>query len=262
MKFEVLGCSGSDLPGFNPTSFRVDDVILLDAGTVTSVLTLEEQARITDIFVTHPHLDHIKDILFLADNLIELVAHNHHKPVRIRGLKDVLQAIKNHLLNDTIWPDFTVLPAYETPVLMYSPISDKEPVTLGDLRVATHPVNHGRCASGYVFWNETTGANFAYTGDTGPITSGWWDFLNALEIPIENLIIEASFPDSQEHLALLSHHLTPTLLKRELEKLDCVPNIFITHMKSPFATEITEQLHHALKGYSHHLLREGEVLHF
>ncbi len=115
--------------GHHLTSFLVDGHILLDAGSVTSSLSLEEQVRITDIFVTHPHLDHIKDILFLADNLIEFVAQHNRPPVNIRALPEVLDAIATHLLNDTIWPDFTVIPA-SSPVLTYVPMPASEPVTI------------------------------------------------------------------------------------------------------------------------------------
>ena len=50
MKIRVLGCHGSQLPHFNTTSFLVENSILLDAGTVTPVLTLKEQLRIDYIF--------------------------------------------------------------------------------------------------------------------------------------------------------------------------------------------------------------------
>lgn len=261
MRFHVLGCSGSDLPGYNLTSFLINDTILLDAGSITSSLSLAEQSDIKEIFVTHAHLDHIKDILFLADNLIELVARDVHGPVRIRGLKPVLDSIQDHLLNDTIWPDFTVLPGSTNPVLVHFPL---EPGVWEDsvgLKVATFPVNHAQAASGYVFQDPTTGSNFAFTGDTGP-TLDWWDFLNSLPFALEHLIIEASFPNAMEELALLSKHLTPRLLRRELEKLQSRPKLYISHMKSPFSTEIQEQLQQDLEGYSYHLLRDGEDIDF
>lgn len=261
MRLHVLGCSGSDLPGYNLTSFLIDEAILLDAGSVTSSLSLAKQARIKEILVTHAHLDHIKDILFLADNLIELVARDAHGPVRVRGLKPVLESIQAHLLNDTIWPDFTILPATTNPVLVHDPLAPGEWFDVQGLRAVTFPVNHARAASGYVFWQPETGGHFAFTGDTGP-TDDWWDFLNALPFPLEHLIVEASFPDALEQLALLSKHLTPRLLRIELEKLKTRPKVYISHMKSPFSTEIQEQLQQALDGYSYHLLRDGEDIDF
>jgi ribonuclease BN (tRNA processing enzyme) len=261
MHLHVLGCSGSDLPGYNLTSFLVNQTILLDAGSVTSSLSLAEQTKVRDILVTHAHLDHIKDILFLADNLIELVARNEHGPVHLRGPEAVLDSIRTHLLNDTIWPDFTVLPAINNPVLSYKPLQPGKWQELDSIRVVAWPVNHASAASGYVFQDTETGGHFAFTGDTGP-TEGWWDFLNSLPFAVENLIIETSFPNAMQDLALLSRHLTPNLLRLELEKLDARPKIYISHMKSPFSADIQEQLQQALQGRTYHLLRDGESIVF
>lgn len=260
MNLRVLGCSGSDLPGQHLTSFLVNETILLDAGSVTSALTLEEQARIEHVFVTHPHLDHIKDILFLADNLIEFFAAGSRPPLQIHGLPHVLDAISTHLLNDTIWPDFTVIPE-NSPVLHYAPMTPGQPLSLGDLTIATWPVNHARAASGYVLWQQDGAHNLAYTGDTGHCDA-WWRFCDALPFPLANLITEASFPSEMEALAAVSKHLTPRLLRAELGKLRARPNIYIYHMKAPFAPKIEEELKQELEGYTYHLLREKERLVF
>lgn len=260
MKLRVLGCSGSDLPGHHLTSFLLDEHILLDAGSVTSSLSLEEQAQITDIFVTHAHLDHIKDILFLADNLIEFFDQHGRPPVNIRGLPEVLEAIATHLLNDTIWPDFTVIPA-KSPVLTYVPLPARATVTIAGLTLTSCPVNHAKHASGFVAQGPGPGESLGYTGDTGP-NGPWWSFLAGLERPVKQLITEASFPNHLEELALVSKHLTPALLRRELAKLPYKPKIFIYHMKSPFSEKIQEELQTALEGYSYHLLRESEAFDF
>ncbi|WP_243438915.1 3',5'-cyclic-nucleotide phosphodiesterase [Fundidesulfovibrio soli] len=260
MKLRVLGCSGSDLPGHHLTSFLVNGHILLDAGSVTSSLSLEEQVRITDIFVTHPHLDHIKDILFLADNLIEFVAQHNHPPVNLRAMPEVLDAISTHLLNDTIWPDFTVIPA-NSPVLSYAPMSPGVPVVVGGLTVTACPVNHAKHASGFIIHGPGEDEAFAYTGDTGP-SDGWWAFLAALQRPVKNIVTEASFPNHLEDLARISKHLTPRMLRAELAKLPYKPKVFIYHMKAPFSEQIQEELHLALDGYSFHLMREEDSFEF
>lgn len=260
MNLRVLGCSGSDLPGHNLTSFLVDDTILLDAGSVTSSLELAAQARIEHIFVTHSHLDHIKDILFLADNLIEFFTDSSRPPVQIHGLPEVLDAIAAHLLNDTIWPDFTVIPK-DGPVLTYAPMKPGEPVVLGDLSVTAFPVNHAKAASGFVLWSDDGAHNMAYTGDTGPCPD-WWHFCDNLPFTLQNLITEASFPTEMETLAMVSKHLTPRLLRQELDTLQTRPNIYIYHMKAPFAAAIQEELATELAAHHYHLLREYEAFTF
>lgn len=258
MNLRVLGCSGSDLPGHNLTSFLVNDTILLDAGTVTSVLDLAAQAGIEHIFVTHAHLDHIKDILFLADNLIEFFAGKKRPPLQIHSLPEILDAIAAHLLNDTIWPDFTVIPE-KSPVLTYAPMTPGVPVTIGDLTVVAHPVNHAKAASGFVLHEAGGDHNIAYTGDTGPCDD-WWCFCDALPFPLRHLITEASFPSEMEALAIASKHLTPKMLRAELSKLKSRPEIHIYHMKAPFAAQIEQELERELVGHSYHLLREHDCI--
>ena len=260
MKFQVVGCSGSQIPGMHLSCFLINDHILFDAGSAAANLPLVSQGRITDIFLSHAHLDHSGGILYLADNLIELVAVEDREPVRVRGLEDVLLSVRKNLLNNTIWPDFTVIP-HKKPVLGFEPMEPGQTVSLAGYRVATFPVNHATCASGFVIWGENEEENLAYTGDMG-VSDQWWAWLNTLGFPIRNLVVETSFPNDMEELAHLSKHLTPRLLRRELNKLESKPALYIGHMKATFIGKIFTELRSELMGYKFHMLRQGEVLYF
>ena len=48
MEIRLLGCHGSQLPAFNTTIFLINGTVLIDAGTVTSVLTADEQKNISE----------------------------------------------------------------------------------------------------------------------------------------------------------------------------------------------------------------------
>ena len=260
MKLKVFGCSGSKLPGHELTSFLINRHILLDAGSVAGALEIEDQAKITDVLITHAHLDHTKDILFLADNLIEFVAQEKHEPLKIRGAEQVLESISRYLLNDVIWPDFTVLP-HENPVLAFEPLAPGEPQGLGDLSVIAFPVKHATCAFGYVIYGQNPAEHVAVTGDTGH-DGGWTEFINNMPFPITNLIVETSFPNELEDIAKVSRHMTPKLLRKKLDKLKIKPKLYITHIKAVFAARIQEQLQTELAGYTYHLLRKGDLLDF
>ena len=61
----VLGCHGGVAPDYQTSCYQINNRFLIDCGSVCSALTPNEQSKLTDIFITHPHLDHIKDICFI-----------------------------------------------------------------------------------------------------------------------------------------------------------------------------------------------------
>jgi ribonuclease BN (tRNA processing enzyme) len=225
MEIRVLGCYGGELPGYRVSSFVVDGKLLLDAGAVTSVLRLSEQLRIEAILVTHTHLDHIRDIPFLAANLLgERTAH----PIHIVSTRPIIEGIKAHLFNDALWPDFTVLPSAESPVLKFMAIEPMVEVPVQDFTIRAIPVNHTVPAVGYIVHRGKS--SMVYTGDTGP-TERIWEEANLLP-DLKAVLVETSFPNRMRAVAESSGHLTPMMLKRELKKLRGkeVP-VLLVHMK-------------------------------
>src|SRR5512143_2944040 len=146
MKVKILGCSGSETVGHMPPGFLVNDVMMLDAGTITSALSINAQSKITDILISHTHLDHIKSALFLADNIIGRI----EKPVVIHSIPKVLEAIRKHLMNGIIWPDFTRIPTPENPVLAYEPMQIGKAMSIAGLKVKAIPANHPVPAVGFL----------------------------------------------------------------------------------------------------------------
>ena len=119
MKIRVLGCHGSLFPGYNTTGFLLDESILIDAGTVTSILTLQEQLKLEAVLISHAHLDHVKDLLFLADNIC-LRKETSLKVLAPQGIIDLLHA---NLFNNVIWPDFSLIPSMEKPTVRFRPLN-------------------------------------------------------------------------------------------------------------------------------------------
>ncbi|MBY0237628.1 MAG: MBL fold metallo-hydrolase, partial [Burkholderiaceae bacterium] len=107
MKIRVLGCSGAIAAGFKTTAFLLDDDVLIDAGTGVGDLSLEALARIDHILVSHSHLDHVLAIPLLADSVLRLRAAAGRPPIQVHGLAPTLKALRDHILNGVIWPDFT-----------------------------------------------------------------------------------------------------------------------------------------------------------
>jgi len=259
MKLRILGSAGAEFPDFRPPAFLIDESLLLDAGTIGSVLTEDEQWKIRSIFITHAHLDHIRSIPALADNII---IKNLNHLVDVYAPVEVIDALRIHLFNGIIWPDFTCLPTVENPVLRFHVLESLVPLDLGagtpELRstdsytLTAVPVHHTVPAVGYCV--DHNGCRLVYTGDTGP-TDDIWSYASGADI----LIVEVSFPNSQESLALLTQHLCCSLLEKELAKIAVLPKrILITHPKPQYYDLIKAEI--AQMGLKQaELLRDGNV---
>jgi len=236
MHIRVLGSSGSEVPGHNPPAFLLDDFLLLDAGTVSLSLDREAQCKITHIFLTHAHFDHIKAIPFLLDNI---VSSGQGCQLTILSGKEVISDIRRNIFNDRIWPDFAMLPTPTHPVIRYQEITPGQPVAVRGYTIHTTAVNHSVPAYGYLVENPSKVA-MVYTGDTGP-TERIWLLMSKHEVAV--LIVEVSFPDEMIELALASGHLTPLLLAVEMRKMPVLPpKIYISHLKPFYKDTIKAQL--------------------
>ena len=254
MKIKVLGCYGAELKDFHSTTFLINDTLLLDAGTITSALTLDEQMNIHSVLVTHSHLDHIKDILFLADNIIG----KKNNSIEIISIPEVIDNIKSHLLNDKIYPDFTILPTTEEPVLQFKTIEIGETISVDGLTVNAIPVNHAVDAVGYIIGDKKS--SIVYTGDTGA-TNKIWEEANKLP-NLKAVFIETSFPNRLSELAKISGHLTPLMLKDQLDKLKNPDlSILVFHMKPQHLPELEHDLAE-IKNRTITVLKQGEVFEF
>lgn len=253
MKFRVLGCYGGNSPGLGMTSFLIDDTVALDAGWVSSALSLPEQERVKDIFISHPHLDHTCTLPFLIDN-------NFAAPgfaLRIYALPEVIASMKSHLFNNHTWPDFTCLPNDLTPVLKLVPVHPEQPVEVNGLTVTAVKVSHNIPTAGYMV--DDGKAALAYSSDTGP-TERFWKVVNRLP-RLRAVVTETSFPSEMGDLARVSGHLTPALLRGELAKLDRDVPVYIYGTKPRFVAEIERQLK-ALKDRRVKLLVQGKTYRF
>lgn len=261
MRFKVLGCSGSRLPGHGLTSYCINETILLDAGAVCGYMDIEGQERITDILVSHANLDHTKDLAFLADNIVGAVHAGRKEPVRVLSRPPVLQALRDHLFNENIWPDFTKIPSPERPTLVFEPVEVGVPFRVGGLNVVAFAVPHSAGSTGYALYGDDPAEHVVVTGDTGP-NGGWTTIVNELPFEAANLIVECSFPNELEKLALASDHLTPRLLRKKLDRLATKPVVYVTHLKALYSRQIQEELHTELVGHKYYLPRKGVVYDF
>ena len=227
MQIRVLGCSGSIAAGSRTTAFLVDDDVLIDAGTGVGDLTLDELACIDHIFVSHSHLDHVLAIGLLADSVTRRRTAARRPPVRVHALPETIDALRRHVFNGVIWPDFTRLPNADCPVLEFAPIEVGQRLRLGERWIEVLPAAHTVPAVGFAVGNGAGGA-WVYTGDTGP-NPELWSRLETMDV--HTLVIETAFGDDEHVLATVSRHLCPSQLKAELARRSTPMDVFITHIK-------------------------------
>ena len=255
LRFNVLGCSGSQTPEGGTCSFLIDDDILLEMGSAAGGLPLEKQRAVRHVLLSHAHLDHVKDLPFVIENVYA----PGRPPIHVYATANTLGALREHIFNDAVWPDFTVLPSPEDGVLEYHAVMMRQSFRVGKMSATAIPVNHPGGCCGLLL--DSGAGVLVYSGDTGP-TGELWDAVNECEQPVKAILVETSFPNRMHSLADVSGHLTPRRLQEELSKLKMrdVP-VYVYHLKEPTRAE-TEQELMALGDARIQLLKPGMELTF
>ena len=235
MRIRTLGCSGGIGAGSRTSAMLVDNDVLIDAGTGIGDLGLEELHDIRHVFLTHAHLDHIAGLPMLIDANFE---DDFDVPVTVYARDETLAAIKAHLFNDVIWPDFAKIPTADNAMLRYQGCNPGDTVTIGHRDFHAIDVSHSVPSLGYTVQNS--GGIFAVSGDT-KTNETLWPALNRCD-DLKVLVIEVSFPDEQETLATTAGHYCPRTMCRDLKRLKHNPEIWLTGMKPGEEERILKQV--------------------
>lgn len=224
VKIRVLGCSGAIAKDCRTTSFLIDGEVLIDAGTGVGDLSLEEMRRIDYVLLTHSHLDHVAALPLMVDS----VAAQRKTPVKVYALAGTIAALKAHVFNNVIWPDFTVIPSAQSPFVTFREVKMGQTVQINDKFIEVLPAVHTVPAVGYAV-TAGTGC-WVFTGDTER-NPALWARLNQLNVAM--LVIETAFSNRERDLAKRSLHLSPGVLADELDMIAKDKNypIYITHTK-------------------------------
>lgn len=235
MKIRVLGCSGAIAKDCRTTSFLIDSDLLVDAGTGVGDLSLQEMRGIHDVVLTHAHLDHIAALPLMIDS----VAASRHAPLRVHALPETIDALRKHVFNDTIWPDFSQIPSADAPFLSFHPIHTGQIFRIADKSIEVMPALHTVPAVGYAI--HAGQGHWVFSGDTAPHLP-FWDRLNQLNVAM--LVIETAFSNKEAALAERSLHLSPAMLAEALDNIAHSKKfpIYITHTKPAETDQIMEEV--------------------
>ena len=235
MKLRVLGAFGSAGIGQKPSAFLVNDRVLVDAGTVAGALTVPEQLAVKHAVISHVHLDHVVGLAFLTDTLSSC---GEERSVTVTGIAPVVDALRDSVFNNLVWPNFAAIPSREAPVVRYRTLAEDVAQPVEDLWVTPVAVSHSVPAAGFIVHDGARG--FVYSGDTGPTDALWT--ATREQRGLGAVVLECAFPNRLGTLAERSKHMTPALIQRELDKLPPDVPVWIFHIKPPFYEETAEEL--------------------
>ena len=255
MTIRVLGCSGAIAAGCRTTSFLLDESILIDAGTGVGDLPLQALARIDHICISHSHLDHVLSIALLADAVMRQRLAAGRGPITVHALPATIAALRAHVFNGIIWPDFTRLPTAQAPALRFEPFAVGDVLTLCGRRIEVLPAAHTVPAVG--FGVERRGGLWVFTGDTGP-NPALWTLL--ADRRVAELVIETAFGNDEADLARISGHLCPSRLAVELGQLGGAIDVWITHIKPGEEAAVMAEVGRLVLPHRVGALRAGQVL--
>jgi ribonuclease BN (tRNA processing enzyme) len=231
----------------------VNETLCVDAGSITDALTLEEQERVRAVLVTHSHMDHVASLPFLVENVFGRT----RGPLEVLAPEDVLEALKMHLFNDALWPDFSRIQSQDGPSVTFRSVPEGTPFCADGLTATAIRVSHVVPTYGYVL-ADATGA-VVFSGDTGPTEEIWRAARSAANV--KALFVECSFPSALQSIADVSCHLTPRTLREEMKKFPSGVPVYLYHMKPPALDKLSAEIA-ALGEPRLHVLADGEDLVF
>jgi ribonuclease BN (tRNA processing enzyme) len=252
MKLTVLGCSGGIGSGRHTTCLKVDDDVLIDAGTGITTLDFEQLLAIDHVFLTHAHLDHVLGLPLLLDSVGDMRA----APLTVHALPEVLEVLSTHLFNWHLWPDFREIPSADAPWLQFAPLDLGAAFTLKGRTFRPLPVNHVVPACGIHL--ATAAGSLVFSGDTTR-SEAFVKALNAIT-DLRHLIIDTSFENALVDIAQASKHHWPGSLAAELQGIRVEPEVWITHLKPGNESAIMNELREAAPGWGVEALMQGQVI--
>ena len=218
------------------TSFLIDDRLAIDGGSIGFALAPGEIGAVRHIIVTHSHADHTASLpIYVAEAFNVL-----NDPIIIYGSVEVISALRIHVFNDDVWPDFEKIQLNNrsAPTVEFRELRARQTINIAGIDVTPIPVNHLVPTFGLLVENEV--AAVVFTSDTYS-TDEIWEVSRDAE-HLKGVFVDVSFPNELGELAAASKHLTPELLAVELKKLNREVEVYAVHIKPTNRKEVIQQI--------------------
>jgi ribonuclease BN (tRNA processing enzyme) len=255
MDITILGAHNTESKETGLVTLLIDGIMAIDAGALTSRLSLAEQLKLKAILLTHQHYDHIRDIPAIGMNYFIK-----RKILDVYGIASIYESLAAHMLHEDIYSNFLKIPAGKPTIRFNLLEPDREDIIYG-YHVLPVPVDHSKPTVGFLI-TSTDGKTMFYTSDTGPGLTDVWQ-----KVSPQMLIIETTASSEFEDAAIERKHLTPSLLEKELQYFRDIkgylPPTILVHMNPQEEKQIAAEVSQVAEklGVSIRLGYEGMQLH-
>jgi phosphoribosyl 1,2-cyclic phosphodiesterase len=236
VEVQILGAHQLELKGARLTSLLIDGTLVVDAGGLTSALSLTKQKKIKAVLLTHHHFDHTRDLVTLAAN----AGYYWRGQLEVYALRYTLDIVTTCLLDGKIYANFLEYPSKEKPTLILEAIEPYIRKTIAGYDVLAVPVKHSVPTVGYQI-TSSDGKSLFYTSDTTVGISNHWQYVYP-----QLLITGVVGPNKYGDWLKKAGHLSAELLKEELTQFrqlkGYLPRVIIIHIGNLFEQEIKEEV--------------------
>jgi 3',5'-cyclic-nucleotide phosphodiesterase len=254
IELSLYGCNGGiGGTGRQTTCYGIGERIVIDAGTGLGTLSLDQLACIDHVVLTHAHLDHVACLPLMLDSVADL----RDTAVTVWASPAVISVLRDHLMNDHLWPDFTKIPSIENPFLRFVPIT-AEGVEIDGYKFMPLPAAHGIPACGYMVSRDNV--FIAFSGDTSDCPAFWEQV--SRENSLKAIVVECSYPALMVDMANLSRHMHTTALISRISALPTGVISVVVHRKPGYEQQIASELTAALDARDLRLPEPGQRYQF
>jgi len=236
VEIQILGAHQLELKGARLTSLLIDGTLVVDAGGLTSALSLTEQEKIKTVLLTHHHFDHTRDLVTLAAN----AGYYWQGQLEVYALRYTLDIVTNCLLDGKMYINFLEYPSKHKPTVVLEAIEPYGRKTIAGYDVLAVPVKHSVPTVGYQI-TSSDGKSLFYTSDTTVGISDCWQHVSP-----QLLIAEVAGPNKYGDWLKKAGHLCAGFLREELIQFrqlkGYLPRVIVIHIGNPFEQEIKEEV--------------------
>ena len=235
MEIQILGAHQLESKGTRLTSLLIDGTLAIDAGGLTSALSLPEQEKIKTVLITHHHFDHSRDLVTLAAN-----TGYRQEQLVVYGLRYTLDILTTCLLDGKMYINFLEYPSKHKPTVVLEAIEPYGRKAVAGYDVLALPAEHSVPTVGYQI-TSSDGKSLFYTSDTTVGISDCWQHVSP-----QLLITEVAGPNKYGDWLKKAGHLCAGFLREELIQFrqlkGYLPRVIVIHIGNPYEQEIKEEV--------------------